>query len=120
MTSKGILFIHTTVFTLFVMASLGSPFIAIHYPKFFSLKKIVIIAISGILVILSWPIFGDFPFTVWENKKRESEVSGSSYRGSCISHYLKAWFGVRIPRNLVTAILIFLLLLPILSGLFLT
>lgn len=119
MTSKNILFIHTAIFTLFVLASLGSPIIATRYPEFFSPKNTLILAILAVLILTTWSIFGGCPFTVWENRFREKESAGSAYKDPCLKHYAKKWFDITLHGRLSDSIIIFLLLLPILSGLLL-
>jgi hypothetical protein len=64
-----------------------------------------------IAVLVSWKVFGGCPFTVWENRIRELERSGSAYLGSCLTHYSTKWFGLNI-----TGILVSLLILPIIVG----
>lgn len=111
--SQKVRIFHTGVLTLFIITSLSSPFVALKYSRVFSWYFFAGALILMVSVILSWEVYGGCPFTVWENDLKEREQPGSSYAGSCIKHYLLEWFGINIPHNLVTTILVLLFVLPL-------
>jgi hypothetical protein len=118
MKSKHVLSIHTAIFVLFVLGSISSPILAIYFSSFFSSIFYLLAAVLIMAgVILSWRAFGGCPFTVWENRLRERE-SLETYLGSCLPHYSRKWFDLKLPGKFFTVILISLLLLPICTGIF--
>jgi len=119
MTSRGVLIVHTCAFTLFVLASLSSPFLVLWYPELFSGTTLFIIGAFALLMVGSWPVLGGCPFTIWENNLRERKKSGSAYTDACIDHYVLHWFGIKLPNKFSDVLLYALLALPIASGLLL-
>ena len=89
-----------------------------HYSDIFTGKAVVMgFAALALLVVGSWPLYGgECPFTVWEHRARKREGK-KSYRGACINHYAKKWFGLRLHKHASTVLLIALFLLPVLFGL---
>ena len=118
MTSKAIRNFHATVLSLFVIISLASPFLSAWYPGLFSIEYVIGAGAIMFLTLVSWQVFGGCPFTVWENRLREREKRGSSYRGPCIDHYARAWFDITLPRKLSMVVLVLLFVLLIASGFF--
>ena len=113
MNSKIILILHTTGFIFLTVVSFTFPFIAFAYPEFMTLELLAVFLAVALLVPLSWLIAGGCPLTVWENRLRESEKPGSSYRESCTQKYLLEWFNVRIPRWLSIVFILVRLAIPV-------
>lgn len=120
MKSKYILILHTVLFTTFVIASLTTSLLAFIAPTLIPGRYLVIGAvILAVIVFRVWPLYGGAcPFTVWENRFRERELLGSSYRGPCIDHYAEKWFNIHLPSGVSTKLLEILLFLPIVAGIF--
>ena len=117
MTSRRILAIHTGLLVFFVIGSLTSTVLAVLDLNFFVSTPFFLIVIFVMLMFFySWKIFGDCPFTVWENQLRAKE-SLQPYQSSCIPQYSKEWFGLDIGDKMVNITLIFLFLLPVVAGL---
>lgn len=117
MTSKKVLIIHIVVFAGFLVFSLSSPFIAMRYAAFFSGYFFPFALVVMPVIVIAWRIFRGCPFTVWENRLREQEQEGSTYKDSCIQYYAFQWFGLRIPLWIIQPALLVLLALPIGIGL---
>src|SRR3989344_2065370 len=117
MVSRATLTLHTFLFASFVIASRTASALLLWCPGVLEGKVVVIAGvILAVLVIGSWPAFGgECPFTAWENDARKRE-GRRVYRGPCIDHYARAWFGITLRGQTSTCVLVLLLLLPIVLG----
>ncbi len=96
----AIIAIHTA-WAAWVVISLPLAFIFPHYRSIY-LALILFTTVAGLM-------FRPCPLTIWENRLRTNSGAGGSYDDSCVSHYLKQWFNLTLPRAVVQT-LIFVLL----------
>ncbi len=118
MFSRFILLTHTAIFGSLVVGSLGSPVLNLLYPEEFSQYFLWAVGVLILIIISSWFMYGgDCPLTVWENNARKRE-GRPTYKGSCIDHHAKLWFGWTPPRSFSTIVPVGVLLVPLIVGIF--
>jgi hypothetical protein len=115
MMSRLIFSIHTVIFLAFVGLSLASPFFVFLLPWSMVWWWVGGTILFGIAVISSWRIWGECPFTVWENIWRKHE-GRPVYRGACTEHYARV-FGLHMRPGISTPLLEVLPLFPIAAAL---
>lgn len=116
MLSRLILFIHVLIFLSFVGLSLASPLFVWALPWQEGARWLVGTIVFGLVVIASWRVFGECPFTIWENKLRRIE-GRRTYSEACSEHYVRA-LGIPVRHGLTTRLLEALPFIPITVALY--
>jgi hypothetical protein len=111
MVSRGILFIHLLIFLMFVGLSLASPFFVWLLPWALVWPWLLGTIAFGVVVVGSWRVWGECPFTLWENAWRKRE-GRRTYRGACTEHY-GPMLGIRLPRGASTPLLECIACIPV-------
>lgn len=111
MRSRIILFIHILIFLSYVGLSLASPLFVWLLPWDIGWRWLLGIIVFGLVVIGSWCMWGECPFTIWENRWRKRE-GRSTYRVACSEYYART-LGLNFPHGLTTKLLEVLPFIPI-------
>lgn len=111
MVSRGILFVHILIFLSFVGLSLASPLFVWLLPWDEGSKWLLGTIVFGLVVIGSWRLWGECPFTIWENTWRRHE-GRRTYRVACSEYYARE-LGLNLPHGMTTRMLEVLPFIPI-------
>ena len=115
MTSRLLLFIHLVLVLLIVICGLSAPVVALLYPNFFVDLYFPVVETCIITTMLSWPFFHGMCFmTQWENRLLRRE-GRRTYRGGCMDHYSRLWFGWTPPKGAATALIFTCSLVPVVA-----
>ncbi len=111
MLSRAILFVHVIIFCSFVGLSLASPLFVWLLPWQSAWPWLLGTIVFGVAVVGSWRVWGECPFTIWENAWRKRE-GRPAYRGACTEHY-GPLFGIRLRPGQSTTLLELVATVPV-------
>jgi hypothetical protein len=112
--STIVLFVHCFLLLLLVVSSGISFFLKALQPAFFKEVFFPTYIVLVLLTLLGWlPCLGGCFLTKWENTLRAQEMR-PTYDETFIVHYIFLWTGRKVSKQIVTALLLGLMLLPVL------
>jgi hypothetical protein len=111
MLSRSILFVHLLIFLSYVGLSLASPLFVWLLPWEMGWRWLAGTIIFGLVVVGSWRVWGECPFTIWENTWRKRE-GRRVYRVACSEYYARQ-LGLNVRPGVTTKILEALPFIPI-------
>lgn len=111
MFSRATLLVHLGIFFSFVGLSLASPLFVWLLPWELGWRWLAGTIVFGLVVVGSWRVWGECPFTLLENRFRKLE-GRPVYRVACSEHYARA-LGLNPRPGLTTRLLEILPFIPI-------